>query len=235
MIISKCNRAGKPVICATQMLESMVHKPRPTRAEASDVANAVLDGADCVMLSGETAKGDFPLETIQTMHSICREAEAAVYHTKFFEELQRVTPKPTDSVHTVAIAAASAAVSCHASAIFLITTTGRTASLVSQCRPQCPIFAVTRHAQRARQLHLFRGVYPVHYKEDRHEDWPTDVDNRINYAINLGKERGFVKPGDFLVVVTGWKAGSGFTNTIRIVVTPGDRLPLLVGTVPPTA
>jgi len=232
MIIAKCNRAGKPVICATQMLESMVHKPRPTRAEASDVANAVLDGADCVMLSGETAKGDYPLETLQIMHHICREAEAAVYHTKYFEELQRVTPKPTDASHTVAIAAAAAAVSCHATAIFLITTTGRTASLVSQCHPPCPIFAVTRHGQRARQLHLHRGVYPIQYLEDRHPDWPTDVDNRINYAVNQGKERGFIKAGDFLVVVTGWKQGPGFTNTIRIVIAPQDRIPLLP--VPPS-
>jgi pyruvate kinase len=227
MIIAKCNRAGKPVICATQMLESMVHKPRPTRAEASDVANAVLDGADCVMLSGETAKGDYPIETLQIMHHICREAEAAIYHTKYFEELQRVTPKPTDVVHTVAIAAAQAAESCHASAIFLITTTGRTAGLVSQCHPQCPIFAITRHGQRARQLHLYRGVYPIHYIEDRHPDWPTDVDNRINYTINSAKERGFIHPGDLIVVVTGWKQGAGHTNTIRVIVTSGSRLPLM--------
>jgi pyruvate kinase len=232
MIISKCNRAGKPVICATQMLESMVSKPRPTRAEASDVANAVLDGADCVMLSGETAKGDYPVETLQIMHHICREAEAAIYHTKYFEELQRVTPKPTDIPHTVAIAAAQAAVSCHAGAIFLITTTGRTAGMVSQCHPQCPIFAITRSGQRARQLHLYRGVYPIHYLEDRHPDWPTDVDNRINYAINSGKERGFIRAGDFLVVVTGWKQGAGHTNTIRVITAPGSRLPLMSGTVP---
>lgn len=221
MLIAKCNRVGKPVICATQMLESMVHKPRPTRAEGSDVANAVLDGADCVMLSGETAKGDYPIEALKIMHYICKEAEAAVYHTKFFEELLHQTPRPTDTAHTVAIAATSAAISCQASAIILVTTTGRSAELCSRYKSAVPIIAVSRLAVTARRLHLFRGVFPLHYSKDfRDPDWPTDVDDRISFGINAGKERGFIHKGDFLVVITGWRQGAGFTNTMRIINAP---------------
>ncbi|VDK27886.1 unnamed protein product [Gongylonema pulchrum] len=214
MVIAKCNRAGKPVICATQMLESMVKKPRPTRAEGGDVANAVLDGADCVMLSGETAKGDYPVEALKIMHQICKEAEAAVYHMRFFEELLHVTPKPTDIAHTIAIAATSAATSCKASAMILVTTTGRSAGLVSRYRPTMPVFAICRDRRVARQLHLWRGIFPLHYEAGRETDWPSDVDARINYGISIGKERGFIKKADLVVVITGWRQGIPFLEVV---------------------
>ncbi|KAK9504140.1 hypothetical protein O3M35_010542 [Rhynocoris fuscipes] len=230
-IIAKCNKAGKPVICATQMLESMIKKPRPTRAESSDVANAILDGADCVMLSGETAKGDYPLECVKTMANICKEAEAAIWHKQLFEELVSMAVPPIDATHSIAIAAVEASAKALAAAILVITTTGRSAHLIAKYRPRCPIIAVTRHAQVARQAHLFRGILPVYYDKDPLPDWLKDVDARIIFGLKLGSTKGFIKPGDPVVVVTGWKKGSGYTNTMRILNVPREIDNLSVVTV----
>ncbi|XP_035901967.1 pyruvate kinase-like isoform X2 [Anopheles stephensi] len=216
-MIARCNRAGKPVICATQMLESMIKKPRPTRAEISDVANAIIDGADCVMLSGETAKGEYPLECVLTMAKTCKEAEAALWHRNLFKDLVDTTPTPLDTAASIAIAGAEAAIKSRAAAIIVITTSGRSAHLISKYRPRCPIIAVTRFPQTARQCHLYRGILPVIYEQPALEDWLKDVDARVQYGIEFGKERGFLKPGNPIVVVTGWKQGSGFTNTIRVI------------------
>jgi len=216
-IIARCNRAGKPVICATQMLESMIKKPRPTRAEISDVANAIIDGADCVMLSGETAKGEYPLECVLTMAKTCKEAEAALWHRNLFNDLVNATPNPLDTASSIAIAASEAATKSRAAAVIVITTSGRSAHLISKYRPRCPIISVTRFPQTARQCHLYRGILPLIYEEPALDDWLKDVDARVQFGIEFGKENGFLKPGNPVVVVTGWKQGSGFTNTIRIV------------------
>jgi len=215
-MIAKCNKEGKPVICATQMLESMVKKPRPTRAETSDVANAILDGADCVMLSGETAKGDYPLECVRTMANICKEAEAALWHKQLFTDLVSST---VDSAHTIAIAGVEASLKCNAAAFIVITTSGRSAHLVSKYRPRCPIIAVTRFAQVARQCHLYRGILPIEYNGNGPKlgDWLEDVNARVQHGVLYAKKRGMIKTGDTIIVLTGWKAGSGFTNTMRII------------------
>ncbi|XP_058607978.1 pyruvate kinase PKM isoform X1 [Onychostoma macrolepis] len=217
MMIGRCNKAGKPIICATQMLESMIKKPRPTRAEGSDVANAVLDGADCIMLSGETAKGDYPLEAVRTQHMIAREAEAAMFHRQVFEDLRRCLPPSTDPAEAIAIGAVEASFKILASAFIVLTGSGRSAHLISRYRPRAPIIAVTRNEQTARQAHLFRGIFPVLYNKTSNDVWAEDVDLRVNFAMDVGKARGFFKPGDVVIVLTGWRPGSGYTNTMRVV------------------
>ncbi|KAK9686361.1 Pyruvate kinase, barrel domain [Popillia japonica] len=216
-MIAKCNKFGKPVICATQMLESMVKKPRPTRAESSDVANAILDGADCVMLSGETAKGEYPLQCVLTMANICKEAEAAIWQRRLFQDLSVKAIPPVDAAHTIAIAAVEASSKCLAAAIIVITSSGRSAHLIAKYRPRCPIITVTRNPQTARQAHLYRALLPILYETDRLSDWLKDVDARVQFGLNHGKVCGFIKSGDPVVVITGWKQGAGFTNTMRVV------------------
>merc|ERR1711936_971371 len=217
-MIAECNRAGKPVICATQMLESMVKKPRPTRAEASDVANAVLDGADCVMLSGETAKGDYPVICVKTMAKISKEAEACIWNERMFEDMMRTDPGACDNTTTTAISGVMASYKSKASAIIVLTTSGATSHLVSKYKPHCPILTVTRFDQVARQLQLYRGCIPLLYEKARPEGaWMDDVDARVQYAIDFGKRSNFISSGDNVVVITGWRQGSGSSNTVRIL------------------
>ncbi|KAG7665364.1 PYK1 [[Candida] subhashii] len=216
-LIAKCNLAAKPVICATQMLESMTYNPRPTRAEVSDVGNAILDGADCVMLSGETAKGDYPFEAVSMMHNTALIAEKAIAYPQLFNELRSLAKKPTPTTETCAVAAVSASYEQDAKAIVVLSTTGLSARLVSKYKPDVPILMVTRNERAAKFSHLYRGVYPFVYDQPTIENWQESVENRLRWAVNEAVELGIINKGDAIVTVQGWTRGAGHSNTVRIV------------------
>lgn len=191
-MVRACNQAGKPVIVATQMLETMQKNPRPTRAEVSDVANAVLEGADCVMLSGESAKGAYFRESIETMANIVREAD--VHHE--YESWSQPDTNNLGPYDGMAKAAVDAADDFNADAIIVLTKTGRFARMVSKWRPDCPIVAFCWDPAVARQLVINRGVYPM--VGDR-----VPVHERPLSTIQQAMQAGFCKSGDRVVLVGG--------------------------------
>lgn len=227
-IIAMCNIAGKPVICATQMLESMIKNPRPTRAEISDVGNAVTDGADCVMLSGETAKGSYPNEAVREMSEACLKAENSIPYVSHFEELCTLVKRPVPIAESCAMAAVRASLDLNASAIFVLSTSGDSARLISKYRPVCPIIMITRNASASRYAHLYRAVYPFLFPEAKPDfskvNWQEDVDRRIKWGLSHAIDLGILNEGETVVVVQGWKGGMGNTNTLRIVKADVDHL-----------
>ena len=201
---------GKPVITATQMLASMEHNPKPTRAEASDVANAILDGTSAVMLSGETAVGKYPLEAMRTLATIALRAEASLNEYGY---LQKIKPSPADVVtQAIGQASVSMAKNLKAAAILSLTESGFTSRLVSKYRPDCPIMAITSSQRVARKLSMNWGVIPVLYEGE-----PND-DARIDFAIDQIKQMMNADSGDILIVTAGHlQHGSGGTDLVRII------------------
>jgi len=211
MIIAKCNSAGKPVITATQMLDSMMRNPRPTRAEASDVANAIFDGTDALMLSGETAVGKYPLESLQTMVRIVEYAEA---HMPRLSPTKRVeVQRPSSVAEGVSHATCQTAQELDAAAIITPTMSGYTARMVSKYRPRVPIVAVTPNPAVQRRLMLHWGVCPLLVER------ADSTDAMIARAVEAARLHDFVKPGD-IVVITGGTAGSppGTTDLMKVQV-----------------
>lgn len=206
-IITKCYDAGKPVIVATQMLESMVENPRPTRAEASDVANAILDGADAVMLSEETAIGAHPVEAVRVMESISRVVEAGATLRRA-QRLQEGQPIP-DIIGSLA---SQAVESVKPAAIFTVTRSGFTTLMVSKYRPSARILAVVREAKIARRIRLFWGVEPLDVQ------WSNDRDELIIRAVNKALRDGVVRESDTIMVVSGSTLEApGRTSTLEIL------------------
>ena len=200
---------GKPVITATQMLASMEHNPKPTRAEASDVANAILDGTSAVMLSGETAVGKYPLEAVRTLATIALRAEASLHEYGY---LQKIKPNPANVV-TEAIGQASVgmAKNLKAAAIVSLTESGFTSRLISKHRPDCAILAITSSQLVARKLSLNWGVIPVLYQGE-----PAD-DARIEFAISVIRKLAYADSGDTLIITAGHYQLTGGTDMIRVV------------------
>lgn len=207
-IIKKCNKAGKPVIVATQMLETMTTNPRPTRAEASDVANAIFDGTDAIMLSGESANGDYPVEAVKVMNSIATRVESALEYKHIY--LDKGFTRQNTTTDVIAHATVQMAYELHAASIITPTKSGYTAQIVSKYRPEAMILAYTPNKEVAHHLNLRWGVVPV-----IGPDW-NDVEEMIAIATKAASEKGVVKSGDKTIITYGVKFGEGNTSTIRI-------------------
>jgi pyruvate kinase len=199
-MVAACNAVGKPVIVATQMLESMAKNPRPTRAEVSDVTNAVYDGADAVMTSGETAKGKYPEETIKMMTDIILSAEhyyaSGSLDSLYAPRSSLFTGDSSDPMTAVAKGAVAASLANDCKAILVFTETGKLPSLVAAFRPNCPIVTFCPTSKVARQLILTRGVYPIVGLQDT-----TDDDEMIEIAMKEAERMGFVSKGDSIAAI----------------------------------
>ena len=208
-IISKCHHMARPVITATQMLDSMIRNPRPTRAEASDVANAVLDGSDAIMLSGETASGSYPVESVRTMAKIAREAERLRQETSMHIRYEQ--PDIYSSAGAICSAAMHTAKSVNAKAIVAPTISGATARFIAAFRPNVPVIAVTPSPMVQRRLCLYWGLYPLLTRR------LSNTDEVVTEAINVTQKHGYVGEGE-TVVLTAGVVGSvrGATNLMMV-------------------
>ncbi len=215
-LIAKANMRGKPVITATQMLESMVHSPRPTRAEANDVANAIFDGSDAIMLSGETAAGAYPLEAVETMARIAKKTESSIdYGSKMVGITE---PARVNITNAISRAACNAAAELNTAAISTITRSGFTARMISKHRPVCPLLASTSDERVWRQMNLIWGCKPLLY----HGELPKG--GVFDTALKIAVSSGMLKNGDTVVSALGMPLGfSGATNTLRVDIV-GDVL-----------
>jgi len=218
MMISKCNAASKPVITATQMLESMIQNPRPTRAEATDVANAVLDGSDSIMLSGETASGEFPVEAVEYMNRIgtqAEETERAGDYPQLFEALKVESAKDLRVPEVVASYAVRVANDLEADLILTISETGRTTRLICKYRPRVPVVCITNSNATANYLVFVRAAVPLVYPSVH------GTEQLVANAMQKAKQLGLCKSGSTVVVVSGIVEGvSGSTNSLRVIQVP---------------
>lgn len=207
-IIKTANELGKPVVTATHMLETMQQNPRPTRAEASDVANAVLDGTDAIMLSGESAAGDYPVEAVQTMNRIAKAMEPTLpYHERLKNAMKTSQRTKNDAI---AISVADTSMTLDVAAVIAFTQSGNTARRISKYRPKAPVIAVTFDERTQRSLAMNWGVTTVL------SEVANNQNNECELARTIAKEHG-IKDGETIILVAGYPVGCGATNTMKII------------------
>lgn len=194
--ISKCSKAGKPVIIATQMLESMILNPRPTRAEVSDVANAIYDMSSCIMLSGESATGNYPIECVRTMAKISETIEKSIKYWKRFKNKDCKT-EDKDLEFSLNYSTCCTAMELNAKAIFAYTNTGRTATMLSGFLPQCPIHIITDNEIAYRQMSLLWNINPILVGNNR------NIDEMINEGVEKAKQNNYIQKDDIIVIAGG--------------------------------
>ena len=215
-IIARCNKAGKPVITATQMLESMINSYRATRAEASDVANSIMDGSDVIMLSGETASGKYPLEAVQTMAKIAVRTENALDYVNIFRK--KGISERIHSTDAISHATVQIAQEIKADTILTITESGFTARMIAKYKPQCTVVAVSRLPQRVRAMQLYWGVLPLL------GPYSTNTDDMIELSLQCALQHKAINDGSSVVITAGVPIGTpGSTNLIKVV-TVGNKL-----------
>ena len=216
-LISRCYTSGRPAITATQMLDSMMSNPRPTRAEITDVANAVYDGTSAIMLSGETAAGEYPIESLQTMVAIAKRTEAAISYDARFTKSTTHTEQLTVPA-AVASATISTAMDIRAKAIITVTKSGETARLVSKNRPSIPVFACVTTEKVYQQLSLSWGITPILMKN------ANNTDDLIKFSVEVTQKAGYIKEGDLVVITAGVPVGvPGTTNMIETHIVGDER------------
>lgn len=215
-LIKKCNQVGKPVITATQMLDSMQRNPRPTRAEASDVANAIMDGTDAIMLSGETAAGLYPLESVQTMYKIAERTEQALDYRQIVS--QRSREKEANMTEAISQAVAYTSINLNVKAVLAPTESGNTAKMIAKYRPGVPIVAVTGSVNTAQMLTLVWGVQPIVCNRVQ------TTDEILELAVDESLKHEYVNHGDIVVITAGVPVGEAGTTNLMKVHVIGDLL-----------
>ena len=210
-LIRMALKASKPVITATQMLDSMIKNPRPTRAETSDVANAIYQGTGAIMLSGETAAGAYPVEAVRTMARIAERTEKDIDYSREFKP-RRLAERP-DVTNAISHATCTTAMDLNAAAIVAVTKSGRTVGRIAKYRPSCPIIGCATHSRVCRQLSLMWGVIPVEMQEEE------TADDLFDHAVKLSEDKKLISRGDLVVITAGVPLGlSGTTNMLKVQV-----------------